>query len=184
MDTAKGTMSSGGTLRTFDGAVALITGGASGIGAALARQLTARGGLVVVADRQHELAEQTASTLRASGACAEVAPLDVRNAAAFEQVVNDIFQRHGRLDYLFNNAGTGVAGEALENTLDDWRYVVEVNLMGVVHGVHAAYRRMAEQGFGHIVNTASMSGLMPACPAPCARKRSDTTSASASCARE
>jgi NAD(P)-dependent dehydrogenase (short-subunit alcohol dehydrogenase family) len=161
MDTARVAGNSGGKLRTFEGAVALITGGASGIGAALARQLVSRGTVVVLADRQEELAQEVAATVRSTGGQAEVALLDVRDAAAFEQLVADIFARHGRLDYLFNNAGTGVAGEAVENTLDDWRYIVEVNLMGVVHGVHAAYRRMVEQGFGHIVNTASMAGLMP-----------------------
>lgn len=146
-------------IRTYDGAVALITGGASGIGAALSRQLAGRGATVVVADRQVELARQTAGALRRPG---EAHELDVRDAAAFDWLLEDLFARHGRLDYLFNNAGTGVGGEAKDFTLDDWRYVVEVNLMGVIHGVRAAYPRMIRQGFGHILNTASMAGLLPA----------------------
>src|SRR5438094_949282 len=91
-------------IRTYDGAVALITGGASGIGAALSRQLAGRGATVVVADRQVELARATAGALRRPG---EAHELDVRDAAAFDWLLEDLFARHGRLDYLFNNAGTG-----------------------------------------------------------------------------
>ncbi|MBI3782321.1 MAG: SDR family oxidoreductase [Deltaproteobacteria bacterium] len=145
-------------LRTFEGAVALITGGASGIGAALARALAARGATLVLADRDYEDAQKVAADLSR----AEAAPLDVRDAAAFDALVASVLQRHGRLDYLFNNAGTGVGGEVKDYSLDDWRYIVEVNLMGVIHGVQAAYARMIRQGFGHIVNTASMAGLMAA----------------------
>ena len=146
------------TIRTYDGAVVLITGGASGIGAALARASAAQGATVAIADRQPELARTTAGALARPG---EAHELDVRDAAAFERLIEGVLARHGRLDYLFNNAGTGVGGDAKDFTLDDWRYVVEVNLMGVIHGVHATYRRMVQQGFGHIVNTASMAGLLP-----------------------
>ena len=96
-------------IRTYDGAVALITGGASGIGAALSRQLAVRGATVVVADRQVELARQTAGALRRPG---EAHELDVRDAAAFDWLLEDLFARHGRLDYLFNNAG--------RNRADQW----------------------------------------------------------------
>lgn len=147
-----------GGIRTYDQAVVLISGGASGIGAALGRALAAHGATVIVADRQLELArKETARWLRPG----EAHELDVRDAGAFATLVDDVCRRHGRLDYLFNNAGTGVGGEARDLSLDDWRYVVEVNLMGVIHGIHAAYPRMLAQGFGHIVNTASMAGLTP-----------------------
>jgi NAD(P)-dependent dehydrogenase (short-subunit alcohol dehydrogenase family) len=146
-------------LRSFRGAVVLITGGASGIGAALGRVLAAQGATVLLADRQAEAAEQEAARLREVGGSAAGLAVDVREAAAVEELVEGAFARHGRVDYLFNNAGIGVGGEACEHTLDDWRYIVEVNLMGVVHGVQAAYPRMVRQGFGHIVNTASVAGL-------------------------
>jgi NAD(P)-dependent dehydrogenase (short-subunit alcohol dehydrogenase family) len=148
------------TLRTFDDSVAIVTGGASGIGAALGRALAARGATVVLADRHHEAAAELATALRSSGGRAEAVELDVRDAEAFQRLVDDVSARHGRLDYLFNNAGTAVGGEVRDYTLDDWRYVVDVNLMGVIHGVQAAYTRMIQQGFGHIVNTASVAGLM------------------------
>jgi len=85
----------------------------------------------------------------------------VRDALAFDAIVALTIERHGRLDYLFNNAGIAIGGEIREYRLDDWRDVVDVNLMGVVHGVQASYGRMIAQGFGHIVNTASVAGLLP-----------------------
>lgn len=151
----------GSGLRVYDGAVAIVTGGASGIGAALGRAVAARGATVVLADRQRDAAGELAAALQRGGARAEAAELDVRDATAVDGLVGDVCARHGRLDYLFNNAGTSVGGEVRDYTLDDWRYLVEVNLMGVIHGVHAAYGRMIAQGFGHIVNTASMAGLTP-----------------------
>lgn len=72
-----------------------------------------------------------------------------------EQVVS----QSGRLDYMFNNTGVVVAGEVVNLTLKDWRWVIEINLWGVIHGVNAAYTVMVRQGYGHIVNTASLSGL-------------------------
>ena len=148
-------------LRTYAGAVAIVTGGASGIGAALGRALARRGATVVLADRQREAAAKLAVALQPDGGVAEAVELDVRDAAAVEALVDDVRGRYGRIDYLFNNAGVGVGGQVRDYTLDDWRYVVDVNLMGVIHGVHAAYGRMVAQGFGHIVNTASMAGWMP-----------------------
>jgi NAD(P)-dependent dehydrogenase (short-subunit alcohol dehydrogenase family) len=148
------------TLRTFAGAVALVTGGASGIGAALGRELAHRGAHVVLADRDGEDARAEAARVSAAGGQAEGAMLDVRDATAVDALVAAAFARHGRLDYLFNNAGIGVGGEVRDLALEDWRDAVEVNLMGVVHGVQAAWPRMIEQGFGHVVSTASMAAFM------------------------
>jgi NAD(P)-dependent dehydrogenase (short-subunit alcohol dehydrogenase family) len=147
-------------LRTYRGAVAIVTGGASGIGAALGRELARRGGLVVLADREAEGARTEAARIAANGARAEGTLLDVRDGAAFEAFVAGVFDRHGRLDYLFNNAGIAVAGELRDLELEDWRAAVDVNLMGPVHGVRAAWSRMAAQGFGHVVNTSSMAAFL------------------------
>lgn len=147
-------------LRLYRDAVAVVTGAASGIGEALARELHGRGATVVLADRQEEQARSVAATL--GGGRAEAIGLDVRDAAAVDALVADVMERHGRLDLVFNNAGMGIGGEAKDFTLEDWRTVVEVNLMGVIHGVQAAYPRMVHQGFGHIVNTASIAGFSAA----------------------
>jgi NAD(P)-dependent dehydrogenase (short-subunit alcohol dehydrogenase family) len=149
------------TIRTFHDAVAIITGGASGIGAALGRELARQGARVILADRQLEMASQVAASINDAGGKGEAVELDVRDAIAFDAIVALTIERHGRLDYLFNNAGIAIGGEIREYRLDDWRDVVDVNLMGVVHGVQASYGRMIAQGFGHIVNTASVAGLLP-----------------------
>jgi len=143
------------------GSVALVTGGASGIGRALAEALAGHGTYVIVADRQLELAAQVVATIEARGGQAQVAELDVREPAAFEQVARSVLEEFGRIDYLFNNAGIGIAGEASRYSLADWQDVLDVNLWGTLHGVQAVYPSMVEQGFGHIVNTASIAGLLP-----------------------
>lgn len=140
--------------------VAFITGGASGIGAALSESLTAAGAQVWIADRQFDVADQLAQRLRSAGARAQAVALDVRDPAAFEAAVAEAVQTSGRLDYLFNNAGIGIGGEVDSLTLEDWTDIIDVNLRGVIHGVRAAYPVMIAQGSGHIVNTASMAGLI------------------------
>src|SRR5262245_17538910 len=154
-------MSPGASLRTYRGAVAIVTGGASGIGRALGEALARRGARVVLADRQIELAREVAAGIGAAGGHAVAAELDVTNFAATERLINQTFESEGRLDYLFNNAGLGVVGEAYQYALEDWDRVLDVNLRGVIHGVQVAYPLMRRQGFGHIVNTASAAGLFP-----------------------
>lgn len=148
-------------LRTYQGAVAIVTGAASGIGRAVSEALAARGASVTLADRQTSLAEEVALGIRSKGGKARAVELDVRDFAANERLVRETVEAEGRLDYMFNNAGIGIGGEVRLYSIDDWYQVLDVNLRGVVHGVHAAYPVMIRQGFGHIVNTASMAGLMP-----------------------
>lgn len=148
-------------LRSFDGAVAVITGGASGIGRALATSLARRGCDVVLADRQHELADEVARQIIADGGTAHAEELDVVSHQRFTEVIEAARTRTGRLDYLFNNAGIGVGGETSEMTLEHWHSIIDVNIRGVANGIHAAYPLMQNQGFGHIVNTASIAGLTP-----------------------
>lgn len=143
------------------GQVAIVTGGASGIGAALATELANRGAEVWIADRQAAAAEQLADRLTSTTAGkAHALELDVRRFPAFEAVAAEAVQRSGRVDYLFNNAGIAVSGEAASYTLDDWYDVLDVNLLGIVHGVQAVYPIMIRQHSGHIVNTASFAGLV------------------------
>lgn len=149
------------TIRIFDGATAIITGAASGIGRALAEELARRGCEVVLADRQIGEIKEAASRITAAGGKATAVQIDVRDFPALERVVQDTFKRTGRLDYIFNNAGIGVGGGVNQYSIADWNYIIDVNLRGVINGVQAAYPIMIGQGFGHIVNTASLAGLLP-----------------------
>jgi NAD(P)-dependent dehydrogenase (short-subunit alcohol dehydrogenase family) len=149
------------SLRTFDGAVALVTGGASGIGRALGELLAKRGARVVLADLQVDLARDVAARINESGGQATAKKLDVTDFPATSQLIQNTFEASGRLDYVFNIAGIGIVGETRYCSLEDWYRVLDVNLRGVVHGVQAAYPIMLRQGFGHIVNMASVAGLWP-----------------------
>jgi len=148
-------------LRVFDGATAIITGGASGIGRALGEELAKRGSKVVLADLQIELAEEVASGIRVAGGKATALKLDVTNFSAVESLLRETVERTGRLDYMFNNAGITIAGPINLHTIEDWNRIIDVNLRGVVNGVQVAYQIMLNQGFGHVVNTASYGGLVP-----------------------
>jgi NAD(P)-dependent dehydrogenase (short-subunit alcohol dehydrogenase family) len=149
-------------IRTYRDAVAIVTGGASGIGRALAEGLARRGAVVILGDRQEELARRVAGGIREARGRAEAVALDVTDRGAVERVVAGAFETHGRLDYLFNNAGISIGGLVRAYEPADWDGVLDVNLRGVIHGVQAAYPRMLAQGFGHLVNTASITGLSPA----------------------
>ena len=135
--------------------VALVTGAASGLGRGLALGLAAYGAKVVAAD----IDAAGLATLAADGV--EAVALDVRDAAAFRHEAERAAARHGRIDYLFNVAGIAVAGEIHGLAPEAWRRIVDVNLMGTVHGVHAVYPLMMRAGAGHIVNMASIAGLVP-----------------------
>lgn len=144
------------------GKVAIITGGAGGLGKALAQELAARGCYLVLADVNADLLDKTVAELRGVGVQLDAQTVDVRDATQVQALVERAFRELGRIDYLFNNAGVNLCAELRDTTLDDWNALIDVNLRGVVHGVHAAYPIMREQGFGHIVNTASAAGLVPA----------------------
>jgi NAD(P)-dependent dehydrogenase (short-subunit alcohol dehydrogenase family) len=144
------------------GNVAIITGGASGIGAAIGRELGRRGAHVVLADRQRDLAEDVARSIRARGGSADAFALDVRDADAMRALVDEVVAREGGLRWFFNNAGIAVGGEMSELSADDWNDVLDVNLKGVANGILAAYPVMIRQKSGHIVNTASVAGLVAA----------------------
>ena len=140
----------------------MVTGGASGIGRALSFALARRGTYVVVADLDGARAEQTAAELnRALPGRAGAAQLDVRDAAAVRALVQRTDDQR-RLDLLVNNAGIAVGGGADEITEAHWDRLLAVNLWGVIHGVTAAYPLMRSRRQGHILNVASLAGLLPA----------------------
>lgn len=142
----------------WQGAIAIVTGAASGIGFGLAKGLLARGAEVWLADIH---AQAVQSHVEALGPKAHAAVLDVANGAALQALVEGVAARAGRLDFMFNNAGIGVAGEWKDFAPEHLERIVDVNIRGVAHGCLAAYRWMKHQGSGHIVNTASLAGLTP-----------------------
>jgi len=139
----------------------IVTGAASGIGRAVSEELARRGAVVTLADVNAGLLEETTASIVKAGGRAKSARLDVTDANAVKQLVDDTAAEYGKLDYIFNNAGVVVFGEAHKFPLEDWRKIIDTDLYGVVHGVAAAYPLMVKQGFGHIVNTASLAGLVP-----------------------
>ena len=145
----------------FKDKVAIVTGGASGIGQAVCEELGRRGTRVVVADVNSEGAEKVAAGISANGGQAEAAYLDVTQSDQIQKLIDQTASKHGRLDYMFNNAGIATLGEVRDMTPEQWDRIIGINLMGVVYGTTAAYSLMVEQGFGHIVNTASQAGLYP-----------------------
>ncbi len=147
----------------FEGRTAIITGGASGIGRELGAELVRRGARVVLADIDADAVAKAAASLSPAGrhrAAVVGRPLDVRDRAAVQHLVDEVVDRDGALDYLFNNAGISIGGPTQELAGEHWDRIIDVNLRGVVNGVLAAYPQMIEQGHGHIVNTASAAGLV------------------------
>jgi NAD(P)-dependent dehydrogenase (short-subunit alcohol dehydrogenase family) len=145
----------------FEDKVAIVTGGASGIGRSICAYLGRHGAQVVVADRNPEGAQETAASISAQGGRAEVATVDVTDADGIASLIGGTARELGRIDLLFNNAGVSLNGEFRDMTLAHWRRILDVNLWGVVYGCHHVYPIMVEQGFGQIVNTASLAGLIP-----------------------
>ncbi len=137
----------------------LVTGAASGIGRALSAAFAARGARVFMSDLDRAALDDVTTGI---AGVREAVELDVRDADAFSRCVQRITEAHGGLDVLVNNAGIVAVGEVQELSLEHWRRVLAVNLDGVIHGIHAAYPGMVARGSGHIVNVASLAGLVPA----------------------
>jgi NAD(P)-dependent dehydrogenase (short-subunit alcohol dehydrogenase family) len=141
-----------------EGKVAVVTGGASGIGRATAGALAAEGARVAIADVDEAGGERVAAAVREAGGDAFFRRTDVRSMAEVEAVVAAAADRHGRLDVLVNNAAVAVPGSAGEVAEADWARVLDVNLSGVWRGMRAAIPRMLAQGGGSIVNLGSVQG--------------------------
>ena len=138
------------------GKVAVVTGGASGIGKGIAAQLVAEGARVVIADIQRDAMEAAAAEIGAAGVLT-----DVSDPASVDALAAAVLDRYGAVHVICNNAGIGPLAPVADLTLDDWRWMIGVNLWGVIHGVHTFLPILKRnRDGGHIVNTASMAGLV------------------------
>jgi len=145
----------------FRGKGCVVTGAASGIGYAVSEALLNVGATVFMADKDTKMLVSAVEQLSAHAGRVHPMTVDVTNREQVQQLIQDAASSHGRLDVLFNNAGIGCAKAFAEVTLDLWRRIIDINLWGVIYGINAAFPIMLRQGGGHIVNTASMAGLMP-----------------------
>jgi NAD(P)-dependent dehydrogenase (short-subunit alcohol dehydrogenase family) len=151
----------------LDGAVVLVTGAGSGIGAATARTFAERGSLVLAVDIDEVSAKQTTEACRANGRGVAVAyGCDVADLEAVADLTARVHAEHGPLDVLVNNAGVGLTGELLGMTFADWQWVRSINLDGPVHCLGAFGPAMIERGRGHVVNVSSALAYVPRATEP------------------
>jgi NAD(P)-dependent dehydrogenase (short-subunit alcohol dehydrogenase family) len=147
-------------MRELKDKVVVITGGASGIGRALADRFATEGSKIVLADVEPGALEEAAAELRAGGTTVLAVPTDVSRPEQVQALCDRTLAEFGHVDVVCNNAGVAASGLAWEHTLADWEWVLGVNLWGVIHGVRTFVPVMLRQGGeGHIVNTASVAGL-------------------------
>lgn len=148
-------------MNEFEGKVAVITGAGSGIGRALAGAAAARGMIVVAADIEEPALNDTVAAIVEAGGIASAAPTDVSDPGSVQRLADHTFAEHGGVHLLCNNAGVFSGGLAWERTVADWQWAMSVNLFGIVHAIRSFVPRMIAQDTAcHIVNTASMGGLV------------------------
>lgn len=148
-------------LNPFKNKVAVVTGATSGIGKALCLLLAKKGATVIVTGRNLSKAKNVAAEINKKGGKAFYDILNVRKEKDFSQVIKKVIKNFKRIDYFFNNAGILLFGEMYDTKIKDWREIMDTNLWGCINGTLSVYPIMKKQGFGHIVNTASLEGVMP-----------------------
>ena len=153
-------------VKDLDGALVLITGAGSGIGEASALAFAAKGARVLCVDIDVASAEKTAVACGESGPDGEAYEVDVADRAAVLALADEVHREHGALDVLVNNAGVGMSGRFLATTLDDWDWILGINLGGVINGCYAFAPAMVERGRGHVVNVSSGLAYTPRATEP------------------
>jgi NAD(P)-dependent dehydrogenase (short-subunit alcohol dehydrogenase family) len=148
----------------IDGSVAIVTGAARGIGLAISRELADQGAYVVLTDSDPRQLEDALRSLRQYGARVTSVECDVTSDASVDAMIDYVTQQHGRIDILVNNAGVGLGGPVESIPIDEWRWIIDVNLLGVVRCWRAVLPAMISRGSGHIVNVASSAALFADSP--------------------
>jgi NAD(P)-dependent dehydrogenase (short-subunit alcohol dehydrogenase family) len=146
-------------VESFEGKVAVVTGGASGIGRGIALELARRGANIVVADVHEQRLAGVVEELQALGVQALGSRCDVTSDEDIDQLQASAFERFGRVDVLCNNAGVAVIGPPESVAMADWEWALQVNVLGIVRGVRAFVPAMLERGSGYVLNTASIAGV-------------------------
>jgi NAD(P)-dependent dehydrogenase (short-subunit alcohol dehydrogenase family) len=149
-------------VESFEGRATVITGGANGIGFATAREVARRGARVMLSDIDQSALDDAVATLQADGVDAHGVICDVRKLDEVGHLADEAFRVFGDVHVVFNNAGIAYAGPIVDTSHDDWRFVIDVDLWGPIHGVEAFLPRLIEQqDDSHIVFTSSFAGLIP-----------------------
>ena len=147
-------------MREFEGKTAVITGGASGIGRAIAERCAQEGMNIVLADIEEKALSNAKAELETTGTSIIAVKTDVSKAEDIEALANKTIETFGKVHLLFNNAGVGCPGSIWEHSENDWKWVLGVNLWGVIHGIRVFTPIMLKQNTEcHIVNSASIAGL-------------------------
>lgn len=146
-----------GRMNSLTDKVVVITGAGSGIGLATAEAFLSAGAKVYLVDKDPRIYE----VAEALGPSAEGRQLDVTNASALKDLAEEVIATEGRVDVLHNNAGVCLSKPVDALSIEDWQWVMDINLWGVIHGVQAFVPHMIRRRSGHIINTASLAGLMP-----------------------
>lgn len=145
----------------LDGKVAIVTGGAMGLGKAMATALAQAGANIVIADINEAVANDTAQEIRETESVEAIAlKVDVTNPDAVNQMVEEVTKQFNKIDILVNNAGMTINAKAEEMSFEDWNKVINLNLNGIFLVAQSVGRVMIKQGYGSIINTSSMSGLI------------------------
>src|SRR5699024_10490176 len=143
----------------LDGKVAIVTGGAMGLGKAMATALAQAGANIVIADINEAVANDTAQEIRETESVEAIAlKVDVTNPDAVKQMVEEVTKQFNKIDILVNNAGMTINAKAEEMSFEDWNKVINLNLNGIFLVAQSVGRVMIKQGYGSIINTSSMSG--------------------------
>jgi NAD(P)-dependent dehydrogenase (short-subunit alcohol dehydrogenase family) len=149
-------------VQEFDGKVAVVTGGASGIGFALARRLAREGMQVMLADIESAALDDAVAEMRDAGADVHGVVTDVSDGEQMQALADEAVARFGAVHVVCNNAGVGSGGSAWDMPLSTWQWVLGVNLWGVIYGIRAFVPILLQQSEGYVVNTASVAGLVAA----------------------
>lgn len=147
------------TMRRFDGKIALVSGGADGVGRAAALRFASEGANLGILDIQERKGEETAQSVRDLGGEAQFVRTDVSRQEEVHAGINGLAEAYDGIDVLFNHAGTVVVKPFLETSLDDWNRLIAVNVTSMFHACQAVIPHMLKRGGGAIVNTCSVSGL-------------------------